>query len=147
MHRAVVDYIEVAVQLRLSLYRRYITDEQLRLIVHIPLAEWEALRDAVRALQAAGVPPSNPSAWTQALRWKQLFDRLTQGDAGLQQGLRRGNAEEPMLSAGAALPPDVRDYLMKAGEAAQSAAAAAAAAADGAHAATSAKQQQSLPAP
>ena len=144
MHRAVVDYIEVAVQLRLAFYRSYITDEQLRLIVHIPMAEWEALRDAVRALQEGGVPPSHPSAWTQALRWKQLFDRLTQGDAGLQQGLRRGNAEEPMLSAGAALPPDVREYLMKAGEAAQSAAAAADAAV--ARGATSALQQ-GLPAP
>lgn len=125
MHREVVDYIEVAVQLRLALYRRYVSDEQLRLIVHVPPAEWQALRDAVRALQDAGVPPSHPSAWAQALRWQQLFDRMTQGDTALQQGLKRANAEEPMLRAGALLPPDQRDYLMHAGEAARAAQAAA----------------------
>jgi DNA-binding transcriptional MerR regulator len=121
MHREVVDYIEVAVQLRLSLYRRYLSDEQLRLIAHVPVAEWQALRDAVRALQEAGVPPSHPAAWAQALRWQELFGRMTQGDAGLQQGLKRANAEEPMLRAGAVLSPDQRDYVMQAGEAARAA--------------------------
>jgi hypothetical protein len=46
-----------------------------------------------------------------------------------------------MLSAGAALPPDVREYLMKAGEAAQAAAAEAAARG------TTSAQQQGLPTP
>ena len=118
MHREVVDYIEVAVQLRLALYRRYISDEQLRLIAHVPMTEWQALRDAVRALQDAGVPPSHPSAWAQARRWQELFDRMTQGDRGLQAGLKRANAEEPMLRAGALLAPDQRDYVLQAGEAA-----------------------------
>jgi len=124
MDRAVVDYIEVAVQLRLSLYRRYITDEQLRRIVHVPVSDWQALRDAVNALQDAGVPPTHPAAWVQVQRWDQLFQRLTQGDRGLQDGLRRGNAEEPMLRAGALLSQEHREYLTCAAEAARAAAAA-----------------------
>ena len=114
MSRAVVDFIDQAVQLRLSLYRRYITDDQLRRIGHVPVADWQALRDAVTALQDAGVPPSHPAAWAQVQRWQRLFERLTQGDRGLQDGLRRANAEEPMLQAGALLSPEHRAYLTQA---------------------------------
>ena len=123
MDRAVVDFIEPAVQLRLSLYRRYLTDEQLRSLGHVPVAEWHGLRDAVRALQDAGVAPTHPAAWSQAQRWMQLVNRVARGDAALREALLRASTEEPMLRAGGLLPLAQRDYLMQAGVAAQAAAA------------------------
>jgi DNA-binding transcriptional MerR regulator len=132
MARAVVDFIEPAVQLRLSLYRRYLTDEQLRSLGHVPVSEWHAVRDAACALQEAGVPPSHPAAWGQALRFQQLLQRMARGDPSLQEAMRRAYTEEPLLRAGGLVPLAQREYLVQAAEAAQ----AAAVAAKGAKAAT-----------
>lgn len=129
MARAVVDYIEPAVQLRLSLYRRYLTEEQLRGLAHVTVAEWHALRDAVCALQDAGVPPTHPSAWGEAQRWVQLLQRMARGDPAVMEAMRRAYAEEPLLRAGGLVPMAQREYLVQAGQAAMAAAAAARAAA------------------
>ena len=129
MARPVVDYIEPAVQLRLSLYRRYFTDEQLRNLGPVTVSEWHAVRDAVCALQDAGVPPTHPAAWAQAKRWLQLLERMARGDPAVMDAMRRAYEGEPLLRAGGLVPTAQREYLMQAGQAAQAAAAAAKAAA------------------
>ena len=129
MARAVVDFIEPAVQLRLSLYRRYFTDAQLRSLGLVAVSEWHALRDAVCALQDAGVPPTHPAAWGQAQRWMLLLQRLARGDPAIMEAMRRAYAEEPLLRAGGLVPLEQREYLVQAAQAAQAAAAAAKAAA------------------
>jgi DNA-binding transcriptional MerR regulator len=132
MARAVVDFIDPAVQLRLSLYRRYLTDAQLRSLGHVHVAEWHGLRDAVCALQDAGVPPTHPAAWGLARRWLQFLERMARGDPAVMDAMRRAYNEEPLLRAGGLVPFEQREYLVQAGQAAQAAAAAAA----GTHAAT-----------
>ncbi|NRF69906.1 MerR family transcriptional regulator [Aquincola sp. S2] len=116
--RPLADYIDAAVNLRLSLYFRYIDKDDLRRIGVVPAAEWRALVGAVKALIDAGVAPADPAAWPVARQWLDLKHRLTGGDAVLGEKLQRAYDAEPLLRAGAAMPPWARAFLVEASAAA-----------------------------
>ena len=60
--RAVVDYIERAIGLRMSLLLRHVSEDDLHRIGPVSAREWQALTDCVRPLITAGTPPDAPAA-------------------------------------------------------------------------------------
>lgn len=115
--RDVADYMERAVQLRLSLLLRHVSQADLNRLAPVPEREWRALTDRARSLMQAGTPPEAPEALALAADWKRLVERMCRGDAALAARLQRAHAAEPLLRAGAMLPGEVRDYLWAAAKA------------------------------
>lgn len=115
--RDVADYMARAIQLRMSLLLRHVSQEDLNRLVPVPEREWRALTDRVLPLMRAGTPPDAPEALALATEWKRLIERVCRGDAALAARLQRAHAAEPLLRAGAMLPGEVRDYLWAAAQA------------------------------
>jgi len=111
---ALVNYIEQAVQLRVSLLMRYISEDEMRRMGHVSEAEWRALAQAVQAAQDAGATPESAAGLALARRWLVLTDRLTAGDTDLRDRLQRAHEAEPLLRAGGMLPPGPRAFLVQA---------------------------------
>lgn len=124
IHLPVVTYIEQAVQLRLSLLLRYITEAEMHSLVPVPEADWRALATAVHELIDTGVPADSLAARALVPRWQGLLARVTRGDGALLAKLQRAYDSEPLLRLGAVLPEWARDYLAAARSGMQAAGAA-----------------------
>ena len=111
---AMIEYVEVAIKLRMGALEKYLTRDDLRALGHVPYAQWAALEATVQDLLARSVPPQHPHAVAAALRWDALFGQLTRNNATLRQKLLRASAQEPLLQAGAPLSAPVRAYLQSA---------------------------------
>lgn len=106
-----IEYVEVAIKLRLSVLEKYLTRDDIRALGHVSCAEWAALEDTVQQLLAQGLPPQHPEAVAAALRWDALLGKLTRNSAALRQKLLTASAQEPLLQAGSPLSAPVRAYL------------------------------------
>jgi MerR family transcriptional regulator, thiopeptide resistance regulator len=116
--RETLDYIDRAVQQRLAVLGKYLspTDiERLDKTVHV---EWEPLAKRVRQLMRDGTAPEDPAARPVVDEWRRLLGRLTHHDQALCARLMKAYANEPLLRAGAVLPPEVRDFIHQAADAA-----------------------------
>lgn len=108
-----VSFIDQAVQLRLALMRRYISDAELRRIGSVPQQEWRAMAAAVQGLIDAQASPDGAEARTLLLRWLALMERSSGGDAQLRAKLQLAYDSEPLLRLGAALSEAQRAFLMQ----------------------------------
>lgn len=106
-----IEYVEVAIKLRMALLEKYLTRDDLRALGHVPHTHWAALEADVQQLLARGRPPHHPDAIAAALRWNALFDQLTGHRSALRQKLLAASANEPLLQAGSPLSTPVRAYL------------------------------------
>lgn len=106
-----IEYVEVAIKLRLGLLEKYLTRDDLRALGHVPHTQWAALEDAVQQLLARGVAPQHADAAAAAQRWDALFGQLTRNDAALRHKLLTASMQEPLLQAGSPLSAPVRAYL------------------------------------
>ena len=106
-----IEYVEVAIKLRMALLEKYLTRDDLRALGHVPHTHWAALEADVQQLLARGLPPHHPDAMAAALRWNALFDQLTGQRPALRQKLLTASANEPLLQAGSPLSAPVRAYL------------------------------------
>ncbi|HSV35656.1 MAG TPA: MerR family transcriptional regulator [Ramlibacter sp.] len=106
-----IDYIRSAIDLRMALLHKHISQEELRSFTDVPEADWEALRQAVLALIDEGVPAGDPRARAVAGRWLGLLDRVVGQRPGVRNKLLAAYAQEPLLAAGSRLAGPMRDYL------------------------------------
>lgn len=122
-HRAGIDretlaYIDRAIQLRLAVLGRYLSPQDIERLDKTVHAEWGPLIERVRRLMKAGTLPEDPAAFSVAEDWRRLIDRLTRHDEGLRQRLLKAHECEPLLRAGAVMPPEVREFIHRAAAAA-----------------------------
>jgi DNA-binding transcriptional MerR regulator len=106
-----IEYVEVAIKLRMNLLDKYLTRDDLRTLGHVPHTQWAALEDSVQQLLARRVAPQHADAAAAAQRWDALFGQLTRSDAALRQKLLTASMQEPLLQAGSPLSAPVRAYL------------------------------------
>ncbi|HSW07716.1 MerR family transcriptional regulator [Aquabacterium sp.] len=111
---AMIRFIEQAVQLRLALLKRYLTDDDLKRLAPVPDTEWSALADSVLALIPQQLPPHAPPVLAVLKRWNELVEHVTRRDPALRERLQRAYQSEPLLRDAAPLNPVAREYLMKA---------------------------------
>lgn len=108
---AMVQYIEPAVQLRLSLMLRHLSEDDLRQLRPVSREAWADLGDAIQAMIDAAVPAQSEAATALARRWFELSHQACGGDAALRERLQRAFETEPLLQAGEPLTPAQRDFL------------------------------------
>lgn len=113
MDLALLDYVDVAIQRRMAVLDRYVSPEQQqRLASNRP--QWRALLERAERLMADGVPPQAEAARELARDWQALMDRTAGADAALGDRLVAAYENEPLLQAGMAFTPAVRNYVRQA---------------------------------
>lgn len=96
----------------INVYERYFTKEELERLPMVrsdaAQAQWQAMVEQVRGLIESQVPPSSDAAKAFALRWLQMFERDTGGDAALQAKL---NAMAEREKDAVGMPAQIFDYV------------------------------------
>lgn len=106
MDRALLDYIDQAVQLRLATLTKYLSAEDLQRLDKTLAPEWRALGERAERLIRKGVPPHGASARQLASDWQNLLDRWVRHDGALLARLLAAYDNEPLIRAGAAFTPE-----------------------------------------
>jgi DNA-binding transcriptional MerR regulator len=114
MDRALLDYVEQAVQRRLAAVARYISADELQRMDNTLDPEWRALAERVQHLMAAGKPPESEQARQLAHEWQAMLDRMVRHDDALRAKLLAAYENEPLLRAGTAFTPEVHRYMWRA---------------------------------
>jgi DNA-binding transcriptional MerR regulator len=116
MDRALLDYINQAIQLRLAALAKYISADELQRLDRTLEPEWRALSERVERLMGEGVPAHSASARQLARDWQVLVDRFVRHDGALRERLLAAFENEPLLQAGAVFTPEIRRYVQQATE-------------------------------
>jgi DNA-binding transcriptional MerR regulator len=106
-----IEYIRRAIDLRMSLLGKYLTQDEIRRFRHVPDAAWQDVEQRVRELIEQGVSPQSEAGQAIGRQWLALLDRLVNNDHAVRARLIAAHAREPMLQAGSMLPPAARAYL------------------------------------
>lgn len=109
-----IDYIRRAATLRLELMRKYLSQADMERMRPVPEAAWRQLQAEAERLIAEGHGPSSAQVRALARRWLDHFDQLCDRDPALRMKILQAHAAEPLLAAGSALSPAVRELFMKA---------------------------------
>lgn len=111
MDRALLEYIEQAVQVRLAVLAKYISADELQRLDTTLDPEWRALDERAQRLIADGVPPHAAQARQLAHDWKALLDRMVRHDAALRARLLAAYENEPLIRAGVVFTPQAMHYV------------------------------------
>ena len=114
MDRRLLEYINQAVQLRLSALARYLTADDLQRLDTTLEPHWRALGKRAERLIGEGAPPHGASARRLARDWQNLLDRWVRHDIALRDKLLAAYENEPLIRAGAIFTPEVRRYVQQA---------------------------------
>lgn len=114
MDRPLLEYVNRAVRLRLSVLARYISADDLQRLDKTLDPQWRALGKRATRLMADGVAPHAAPARRLGREWQALLDRMTGHDAGLRARLRAAYDNEPLIRAGMILEEAVMRYLERA---------------------------------
>lgn len=106
MDRALLDYIDQAVQLRLATLTKYLSAEDLQRLDKTLAPEWRALGERAERLIRKGAPLHGASARRLASDWQNLLDRWVRHDGALLARLLAAYDNEPLIRAGAAFTPE-----------------------------------------
>lgn len=112
-----IDYMDRAIQTRMAVLSKYFDVSQLVRMSLSDEAAWRELTRAVQSLIRRGAPVGGAAARAQVARWSALLHDITQGDARMLRNLTIAFRDEPLLRTTSRLPPEVRDYLLRAQEA------------------------------
>lgn len=114
MDRALLDYIDQAIQARLALLAKYIsTDDWQRLDTTLD-PEWRALAERAQRLMDDGVPPQAADVRQLADDWQALLSRMVRHDEALRTKLLTAFQNEPMIQAGMPFTMEMLRYLGRA---------------------------------
>lgn len=111
MNRTLLEYIDQATQVRLSVLAKYLSADQFERLDKTLDPEWRALRERVERLMAEGAPPHATQARQLAREWRTLLERMARHDAALGARLLAAYENEPLIRAGTVLTPEVWCYL------------------------------------
>lgn len=110
---AMLDYLERAIEVRMAALRRHLSEADLGRLDGSMGPEWERFAQQGRALVEAGTPPGAASARALRGQYLALLGRTVRNDAGLAERMRKAYSEEPVLSLGHFLYPELRAYLAR----------------------------------
>lgn len=113
MDLELLDYIDDAIRQRALVLAKYASPEQQQRI-HKIRPEWRALLARAERLMADGVPPHAPAARELARDWQSLMDLTVGRDTALAERLIAAYENEPLLQAGMAFTPALRNYVKQA---------------------------------
>jgi DNA-binding transcriptional MerR regulator len=94
-----------------AVLRQYVSAEELELLSRNDASATAALSGEVQRFVEAGGQPSSPEALQLLVRYGELLDRTTGGDADLKRRLLDAVQREPIVAAASPLSPASRDFL------------------------------------
>jgi DNA-binding transcriptional MerR regulator len=114
---ALVRYVEQASELRMALWQRHFTLDELARFGRSHDDELKALQRDIARARSRRLAPGAPAARGLAERWQRLLTQAAGGDDALGRRLRRAYAQEPALRAGAPLSEADMTFLLAAAKA------------------------------
>jgi DNA-binding transcriptional MerR regulator len=114
MDRALLVYIDQAIQLRMAVLAKYISADEWQRLDKTLDPEWRALNERVQHLMAHGVPPHSEEARQLAREWNVLLDRMVQHDDALRAKLLAAYENEPLIQAGTVFTMETLRYVERA---------------------------------
>lgn len=114
MDRALLDYVQQAVERRLAVVAKYLSADDLQRMDNTLDPEWRVLAGRVQHLIDAGMPADSAPARELAHEWQAMFDRMARHDAALRARLLAAYENEPLLRAGTAFTLEVHRYMWRA---------------------------------
>lgn len=109
--KAMVDYMERAIALRVGWLREHFGDEAFRRVRLLPDSAWSPIERAGRKLIEAGRPPTGKAARELRARWEALLLQAADGDVALAARMRTLGEAQPLVLAGLPLSGEVRAFL------------------------------------
>jgi hypothetical protein len=106
-------YIDDAIRRRLAVLAKHVSPQQQQSL-NKTRPEWRALVARAERLMADGVPPQAAAARELARDWQALMDRTVGHDAALGERLIAAYENDPLLQAGLAFTPTLRNYVKQA---------------------------------
>ena len=114
MDRALYDYVDQAIQVRMAVVAKYISEDEFQRLDTTLDPEWRALSQRAERLMAEGTPPVATQARLLGREWQTLLDRMVRHDAALRARLLAAYKNEPLIRAGTAIKPEAWCYLEQA---------------------------------
>jgi len=114
MDRALLDYIDQAIQVRMVVLAHYISADEWQRLDKTLDPDWRVLGERAERLMADGVPPHSEEAGQLAHDWHVLMDRMVRHDAALRGRLRAAYENEPLIRAGAVFTLEAWRYVERA---------------------------------
>jgi MerR family transcriptional regulator, thiopeptide resistance regulator len=115
MDLKLLNYIDAAIQRRLAVLAKYASPQQLQRLQKTR-PQWRALLQRAQRLMDAGVLPRAHAARELARDWQALMDHTVGRDAAFGERLLAAYENEPLLQAGLALTPALRNYVKQAAD-------------------------------
>jgi len=106
-----LEYISMAVDLRLEAFHRHFEPAQLMRIKQLPDVEWSSIGNAAERLAHNGVSVNSELARQLAVRWSNLVDRVTGNDPSIKERFLQAIWNEPIIQAGMALSAQACGYI------------------------------------
>ena len=114
MDRALLAYIDQAIQLRMAVLAKYISADEWQRLDKTLDPDWRTLNERVQHLMAHGVPPHSEEARQLAREWHALLDRMVQHDGALRAKLLAAYENEPLIQAGTVFTMEALRYVERA---------------------------------
>ncbi|MDW7792685.1 MerR family transcriptional regulator [Morganella morganii] len=102
---------------QLSLFKPHVTPQQFTFMQQHYFragAVWPDLIAGLYTAMKSGEDPASPAVRKLAQTWLVMFNTFTGGDPGLQEIVRRIYREEPAISKGTRMTPEIGQYLFTA---------------------------------
>ncbi|WP_426207089.1 MerR family transcriptional regulator [Providencia sp. PROV272] len=102
---------------QLAIFKSYLTDSQFAFVREHYFESgkvWPELIAGLYRAQQSGVSPESPEVQSLAKTWLNMFNQFTGGDPELQEKIRQIYRENPVISQGTWMTPEIGQYLFAA---------------------------------
>lgn len=108
---AFLEYISMAIDLRLEAFHRHLNPAQLQRLKQVPEEEWTSIGLAAERMIHDGVSVYSEPARQLAIGWSKLVDRLTDNDPAIRECFLVAVQSEPIIQAGLSISTQARGYI------------------------------------
>ncbi|MGZ3238798.1 MAG: MerR family transcriptional regulator [Burkholderiaceae bacterium] len=107
-------YIGRAIELRVAVYQKYLSIEEIKRLNKNMDAKWADLEKATKKVLVQELPAESEAAQQLVAQWSSLIDETTDHDPVIREKLLNAIRSEPLIQAGAHLSVEVRDFIRRA---------------------------------
>jgi DNA-binding transcriptional MerR regulator len=104
-------YIGRAIELRVAVYQKYFSLDEIKRLNKNMDAKWADLEKATKKVLAQKLPAESEAAQQLVLQWSALIDEAANHEPGMREKLLIAIRSEPLIQAGAYLSAEVRDFI------------------------------------
>jgi hypothetical protein len=111
MDHELFQYIGRAIELRVAVYQKYFSLDEIKRLNKNMDAKWADLEKATKKVLAQKLPAESEAAQKLVGQWSALIDEAANHEPAIREKLLSAIRSEPLIQAGAHLSVEVRDFI------------------------------------